>query len=211
MGRKRDIEDEALLAAARAVFVKKGFSATTREIAARARISEAVIYQRHPTKADLFFAAMVPPDLDVDALFAPPRTRASGRASLESLALGIMEYFRKLVPVFLPLLNHPSFDFATFAHGRPDSPFGRLQRGLHERLDRLARDGVLSAAHLTGAALGLFSSLHFLAIVEKLHRHRIDDDAVRSIVRAFWDGLAPRVKRRGRGRHPAAHQRKRPG
>ncbi|MCC6739925.1 MAG: TetR/AcrR family transcriptional regulator [Planctomycetia bacterium] len=196
MGRPRNIEDEALLAAARALFVKKGFSATTREIAARARISEAVIYQRHPTKADLFFAAMVPPDLDLDALFAPPPARGSARAHLESVALGMMEYFRRLVPVFLPLLNHPSFDFGTFAHQRPGAPFARLQHGLEDCLARLARDGRASAPDVPAAASLLFSSLHFFAIVEKLHRHRIDDAAIRSLVGALWNGLAPRGKPR---------------
>ena len=55
MGRPKLIEDEELLSAAREVFVEKGIGASTREIAAKAGISEAVIFQRHDTKADLFF------------------------------------------------------------------------------------------------------------------------------------------------------------
>ena len=70
MGRRKRIEDEELLAVARGVFVKQGFAASTREIARRAGISESVIYQRHPTKAHLFFAAMVPPALNVEALLS---------------------------------------------------------------------------------------------------------------------------------------------
>jgi Bacterial regulatory proteins, tetR family len=60
MGRRKLIEDHDLLAVARDVFVKRGFAASTREIARRAGISEAIIYQRHATKVHLFFAAMVP-------------------------------------------------------------------------------------------------------------------------------------------------------
>jgi AcrR family transcriptional regulator len=49
MGRRKLVEDDELLAVARGVFVEKGIAASTREIARRAGISEAVIYQRHPT------------------------------------------------------------------------------------------------------------------------------------------------------------------
>ena len=44
MGRRKLVEDDELLAVAREVFVEKGIAASTREIAHRAGISEAVIY-----------------------------------------------------------------------------------------------------------------------------------------------------------------------
>jgi AcrR family transcriptional regulator len=72
MGRRKLVEDDALLAVAREAFVERGIAASTRDIARRAGISEAVIYQRHPTKADLFFAAMVPRALNVEDLFSAP-------------------------------------------------------------------------------------------------------------------------------------------
>jgi AcrR family transcriptional regulator len=72
MGRRKLIEDHDLLAVARDVFVKRGFAASTREIARRAGISEAIIYQRHATKVHLFFAAMVPPASNVEALLSAP-------------------------------------------------------------------------------------------------------------------------------------------
>ena len=70
MERRKLVEDDEFLAVAREVFVEKGIAASTREIAHRAGISEAVIYQRHPTKAHLFFAAMVPPALNVEDLLS---------------------------------------------------------------------------------------------------------------------------------------------
>lgn len=58
MGRPAIIDDEALLEAARALFLRKGVSATTAEVARRAGISEASIFKRYKTKQELFLAAM---------------------------------------------------------------------------------------------------------------------------------------------------------
>lgn len=54
------IKDEAILEAARAVFLEKGLSATTAEVARRAGIAEGAIFNRFPTMAALFQAAMRP-------------------------------------------------------------------------------------------------------------------------------------------------------
>ena len=58
MGRPRLIETQAILEAARDTFLVEGVGATTGAIARRAGISEATIFKRFRTKADLFFAAM---------------------------------------------------------------------------------------------------------------------------------------------------------
>ena len=95
MGRRKLVEDDELLAVAREAFVEKGIAASTREIARRAGISEAVIYQRHPTKAHLFFAAMVPPASNVEDLLSAPADDLSVLEQLEEIALGMMEYFER--------------------------------------------------------------------------------------------------------------------
>jgi AcrR family transcriptional regulator len=107
---------------AREAFVEKGFAVRTRDIARRAGISEAVIYQRHPTKAHLFFAAMVPPAVNVEDLFSSPARDLSVVEQLEGIALGMIRYFRKVVPILLPLVTHPEFDGETFAQRHPTSP-----------------------------------------------------------------------------------------
>ena len=58
MGRPAIIDDERLLEAARTLFLEKGASATTAEVARRAGISQASIFKRYRTKQDLFLAAM---------------------------------------------------------------------------------------------------------------------------------------------------------
>jgi AcrR family transcriptional regulator len=113
MGRNKRVSDEAVLEAARAVFVEHGFGASTREVAHRAGISEAVLYQRFKTKVALFFAAMIPPPIEI------PRV-ARGTPNLEkelgALATGMMRYFRDAMPVFLQVMTHPSFSLCDLAH-----------------------------------------------------------------------------------------------
>src|SRR5689334_14023210 len=57
-GRPQTITDEALLEAARRVFLEEGVGATTAGIARRAGISESVIFHRYKTKEALFIAVL---------------------------------------------------------------------------------------------------------------------------------------------------------
>jgi AcrR family transcriptional regulator len=194
MGRRKLVADDELLAVAREVFVKKGIAAPTREIARRAGISEAVIYQRHPTKAHLFFAAMVPPASDVEDLLSAPANGLSVVEQLERIALGMMGYFREVMPILMRLVTHPEFDLEKFAQRHPDSPFGRMHLGLIQHLESQRERGSIAAENVGPAALTLFAALHSLAFLERLgvHGGRFDDATIRAMVRSLWTGLAPR-------------------
>jgi AcrR family transcriptional regulator len=194
MGRRKRVEDDELLAVAREVFVAKGIAASTREIARQAGISQAVIFQRHPTKAHLFFAAMVPPAWHVEDLLAAPAHDRSVVEQLEGIALGMMRYFREVVPILLQLVTHPAFDVEQFAQRHPDSPFGRMHLGLIQYLESQRERGSIVAEHVGPAALTLFAALHSLAVLERLgvHGGTFDDALIRAIVRSLWTGLAPR-------------------
>lgn len=199
MGRPRRIQDDELLAIARQVFVEKGIGASTRAIARRAGISEAVIYQRHPTKADLFFAAMVPPAVDVEALLAARDGDRGLREHLEEIALRMLAYFRELIPILLPLMTHPSFDLEEFARRHPDAPLHRMRVGLRDFLETQRARGRIRDGDVGPAALALFSSVHSLAVFERLGAHggRFDEAVVRSMVGWLWTGLVPHAERAG--------------
>jgi AcrR family transcriptional regulator len=193
MGRRKLVEDDELLAVARQAFVEKGIAASTREIARRAGISEAVIYQRHPTKAHLFFAAMVPPASNVEDLFSASSNHVSVLEQLERIALGMMRYFREVAPILLQLVTHPEFHPEMFAQRHPDSPFGRMQMGLIQYLESQRERGRIVAENVGPAALTLFAALHSLAFLERLGMHggKFNDAVIRAMVRSLWTGLAP--------------------
>src|SRR5688500_17788449 len=103
MPRPPKIRDEEILAAARAVFLEKGFAATTAEVARRAGIAEGSVFNRFPTKAALFQAAMRP------TLEEPPWARLlvdrAGQGdlveNLVEIGVEVLEFLRQIVPVMM--------------------------------------------------------------------------------------------------------------
>jgi AcrR family transcriptional regulator len=191
MGRRKRIEDDELLGLAREVFVAEGLRASTKEIARRAGLSEAALFQRYVTKADLFFAAMVPPPADLHALFS--RRRKDAFKEIEALALGMLDYFRKAAPTLAHLTTHPDFRFEEFAARHPDNPFVTFRMELGSFLGRLKAEGGIGDADIQGVALSLFASIYGIAQIELLGAHggRMPDRAVRAMVHTLWRGLAP--------------------
>ena len=196
MPRKKTVSDADVLKSAREVFIEKGFAGSTREIARRAGVSEGVLFQRYPTKAELFFAAMVPPPVD----FAPFRAllesgdAAGGagkpqnlRVALERLGLTLLDYFRDALPVLLPLMTHPEFRFEEFAARHPDSSLATLRNEIMQFfIERKIADP-------SGASLALISSTLGVAMIEKLGAHggALPDWFVSKMLLTMIDGIVP--------------------
>src|ERR1019366_9961665 len=128
MARTKSISDEELLRIARDVFVEAGFAVSTKSIARRAGVSEGVLFQRFSTKEDLFFAAMIPPPVDLSELFR--RQHADGYQAFSAVTLAMLDYFRATLPVLITLISHHSFRFEDFARKHPDSPLVTLRRDI---------------------------------------------------------------------------------
>ena len=194
MGRNKQVSDEDVLKAAQDVFVERGFGASTREIARRAGISEAVLYQRHRTKLDLFFAAMIPPPIELAGV-SDARRDQGVFAELEALAVEIMKYFREAMPVLLQLVTHPSFNLAELADRGTRMPLHRLGEAVAACLERHRGQGTITADsdRVQAAALTLLATLHSLALFERMgvHGGSFPDLAVKNIVGLIAAGLAP--------------------
>jgi AcrR family transcriptional regulator len=202
MARHRTIPDADLLDAARGVFVAKGPGASTREVARRAGVSEGVLFQRYGTKRDLFFAAMMIPAADLTARL---RARRADRLThLEDVCHAMVEYFREIMPVLLPLVSHPGFRFEEFVARHPGSPLDGLRRSLVDlfRTERAA--GRIGPVDPGAAALTIFALAGCVAFFERMGAHggRFPPELVDRAIRCVWDGLAPRTPARGRARRP---------
>src|SRR5262249_52785867 len=138
MGRHKTISDDEVLRVAREVFRAQGHTATTREIAETAGISEAVLYQRFGSKDDLFFAAMHPWGPDIEELLGPVDPPDDALAYLHAVIVRIGNYFVEVIPLAVRLMTHPSLDPAAVARAQP-SGAGMLTDGLAKRLASLAR------------------------------------------------------------------------
>src|SRR5688500_8286281 len=117
------ISDEAILDAAKEVYLARGLSETTTEVAAIAQVSERIIFKRFGTKADLFRAATTNgARANAMRFFSTLRERA-GRSNMrqeELFTLGVemLAAFRIVVPVVMMTWSN--------AHS---CPAGELQEG----------------------------------------------------------------------------------
>ena len=192
MPRTKTITDDEILAVARSLFLKKGAQASTRTLAKMAGISEAVIFQRFGTKENLFFAAMVPPEAQLEAMFNVQPGQKQVTTNLKSLSLQIVAYFREVMPIFLSLISHPSFNMQTFLqrHTMPAMQIGnRLTEYLNAEanLERIRKDKVSVAVAV------LLSHLHNLVLSETIGAHQpIESDrAISDVIAVLWKGVAP--------------------
>jgi len=192
MGRPQTISNEEMLASAREVFLKHGAAGSTREIARCAGISEAALFKRYSTKAQLFLAAMVPPEPAIAGAAAKARAMKSPRLGIEHLSHAVLDYFRKAIPMIIPLVAHPSFapglprNFAT-------SPATILLQAVTDYLREESESGRVSAKDPLAAAAVLVSALHSIALFEIMgfHGGAMPKAGVSTLVEALWLGLKP--------------------
>ena len=196
MARTKTISDEDLLQIAREVFVKSGIAASSKEIARQAGVSEGILFQRFSTKEELFFAAMTPPPLDLKAIFEHPK--AEGQALIEKITFAMVDYFRSLMPVLIPLMSHPSFRFEDFARRQPDSPIVALRRQLIAFMIREKYAGRIGDVDPGAAALVIWSTAHSVAFFEHLGAHEglMPVALVRAAVQCLWGGMKPERPRK---------------
>lgn len=192
MARKRTIRDEDLLSAARACFVERGFAAPTKEIAQRAGVSEGLLFQRYGNKAELFFAAMVPPP--GTALRDQLTTVRKGADDLVDLGMAMLDYFRATADVLLPLMAHPEFTFEDFAQRHPDSALAAMRR------EAMAYFTNAGASDPPASALLLMSSVFGLVMFERLGAHNgtMPAHMVRRMLQRIREGsfqVAPNKRR----------------
>ena len=198
MPRPPTIKDEQILAAAREVFLEKGISATTAEVARRAGIAEGSIFNRFPTKHDLFKAAMLPssemPDW-VDRLHHRP----AGEDALDALvATGIegVNFFRTILPLIMMSWSNAS------ASGLPeqltvaDPPPLRILAKLTEffaaemKAKRMRKQDPEIVARTFLAAVQNYA---FFEVLMKFHARTLieQEEYVRGFVKLLWSGLDP--------------------
>jgi AcrR family transcriptional regulator len=109
MSRPMVITETQILEAARSVFLERGITATTAEVARRAGIAEGSIFKRYKTKVELFRAAMQP-DMD-DPEWLKSLTNLAGkdlRQGLVSVGMEAITFFRQVIPLHMMNWSNPT-------------------------------------------------------------------------------------------------------
>lgn len=193
MGRKKGITDAELLRAAREVFIEGGAFGSTREIAARAGISEATLFKRYTTKTALFLAAMAPPQPDLEFLFADVRAQKDPRKALHILSNRILGYFRMAIPRMLPLITHPAIGLDELLRAFGRSPADNLMDAVADYFAEQHKNGRIATGNPAAAAGLLIAALHSVTLFELMgiHGGEVPDAAIRAMLESLWQGMAP--------------------
>ena len=135
---------------------------------------------------------MVPPTAELDSLFDIEVGNGSVVGNVERVGLRLLDYFKEVMPVFIPLVSHPSFDMTAFLK-RHALPAMQVGQRLAEYLSAEARRGRVREGIPHAAATLLISHLHTLALMESVGGQTPADarQAVKEAVGVLWAGLRP--------------------
>ncbi len=197
MPRPRTISNEDILDAARELFLERGASVTTAEIATRAGISEGTIFKRFPTKHALLMAAM---GLEVGEDPHEELERMVGQGSMNenlvSIATRMMVFYRQLIPRVLVLCARPGIDPHRHSLLKgPDSPHRHAHMALASYLEQEMEGGRLRTGDPKIMARVLSASIwnfvFFETIGSEVYAPMEGDEYILLLVDTLWRGLAP--------------------
>lgn len=100
MSRPVSIDKKVILEAARGIFLKYGYSASSKKIAGKAGVSEGSLFKHYKTKTDLFMAAME--DNAGISSWEEQLMKSTGkgdiRKNLQSVGLQVLEHLQVVLP-----------------------------------------------------------------------------------------------------------------
>lgn len=195
MARTRTISDDQILEAARELFLDRGMSVTTAEIAAHAGVSEGTIFRRFPTKEELFQHALGLPESPAwfDKLEVGPEVDL--RAHLEELGLEVVTFFRTMIPRMMMTRSCGMDQLQVF--GRVEGlpvPAWSLKK-MTAMLTRAVERGQIQTEAPQMVARTFIGALAHFAVTEFVGVNAYmpiePESYVRGVVATLWDGIAP--------------------
>ncbi|MFT5429963.1 MAG: AcrR family transcriptional regulator [Myxococcota bacterium] len=197
MARPTSIDNETILDAARALFLDKGWTASTAAIAKAAGVSEGTLFKRFGTKFRLFQAAMGMKDVDVELSFGSLVGQNSIRENLETIGERLVAFFRDLLPRMQRVCGHPGFDPAEFMRSEEDPPPLRAIRNLSHYIGAEIKLGRLRPCDSEVIARVLLGSVHAYVFHEQVGLNEKLPLAAPTYIRGLVDALLNGIKPAG--------------
>ena len=197
MARPRTITDEEILKAARELFLERGPTVPTAEIARHIGISEGSIFKRFSTKHALFLAAM---GLDSPGSWSEELDRLVGQGELQEnlvqLSVRLLGVFREILPRIMLLWSCRGHDHAAHVKAlhSEDSPPRKALRALTGYLGAEMQLGRLRQGDPELTARIFLGSIWNLVFMETVAQVECPEDPAahaRRLVDTLWHGLAP--------------------
>ena len=205
MGRPKLIADRDLLAIAREVFRQHGHTATTRQVAKAAGISQAALYKRFKDKDALFIAALSLHAPGLDALSAIPVAGRPPQAYLAVFAARAKDHFRQAIPSILSHAAHPKYGKEMMGQVHRHNRAGEVSAMLVLRLETWRKAGLTRAMDPRVFTYAFIHALHSMAMIEVISGQDVSVPTrpaeMRAFVDLFWRGIKtgspPRKNSRG--------------
>ena len=197
MGRPVSISSQQILKAARALFLRTGFTeATTAEIARAAGVSEGSLFKHFRDKADLFCSAMELRFPEFIDQFPARAGEGDPRENLERFALAFLSFFEEFLPKLRMLWSHRH---AVGWTEREPPPARALHRVSDYFAGELKHGRFRKDAHPEVAArlmLGGLWNYVFLQVVARQTGGMRKEEYVRELIDTLWRGVEPRPRSR---------------
>lgn len=195
MSRKKEISDADVLAIARECFLHDGPSTSTQSIADRAGVSQATLFKRFGTKAQLIRQALRPPGFQewFDTLEAGPDARPVPE-QLHGLGRLLLAHYHRMIPQ-MAVLRAAGLDHIELI--REESPplplraLDALEAWFHVAIGqgRLHSDNPNS---LATAFIGSLQVRAFWRHILDLPLHQeADEDYLSDLIDTLWRGIRP--------------------
>lgn len=180
------------------IFAARGFSGTTtREIARRAHVSEAVLFRHFETKADLYTAILEEKARQVyDAEWIERLKRRAAQNDdaglFRAVAERISEYCRT-DPDFLLLMLHSALEKHESAQAVRERMMRPVFELLRDFIERRQREGLFRECNTEAATFAFMGTQIYSAIVRNLFNSRFftvpEEEAIETFVNLSLDGL----------------------
>jgi len=194
MSRPVSISNQQILEAARAVFLEHGFgNASTVDIARRAHVSEGSIFNRFPTKEELFEAAMdktVPPPLMLGGYVG----QGDIRTNLVGITVQSIEFLSELLPSLMLRWSERDRAQGSTTCNRPREILHALTDFFTQEaeLGRVKGDPRISARIFMG---GVWNYCFLRTVAND--RSMSAETFAKGLVDGMWQGIAPTKVRKG--------------
>ena len=195
MARPKEFKTAALLKTARKVFRDFGHSATTRQVARTAGLSEGVIYQRFRTKDELFFAAFTEGIPSLKGLADLDSHASEPCKYLAFFAARTKDHFRSVVPSTLSMAAHPKYGSELMRNVHQINRAAEITTMLATQLRNWSTAGKISKMDFVETTHVFVHALHSMAMLEVLSDKPLrstQPDEMIGFVEVFWFGLQNR-------------------
>lgn len=198
MARPTTISDAQILDAARRLFLERGISATTAEVAREAGVAEGSIFKRWKTKQELFVAALAPDDEDPVWVQALASRVGVGdlQETLAEVGMQGIGFFRQIMPLVMMCWSNPGPTGIPAPLSGPNPKPVKIIKKIAGFFEAEMQKGRMAKRDAEVVARAFVGGIQQFAFLELINRGRDElplpaEMFIRGLVNLIWNGVRP--------------------